>query len=210
MPDYQVDLRMFPPSVHRIVRAWYSWQEVYLRKMGSYPGKDEREPRGLETREEIFWGGRPPVMTNDCELRFFDDWELSYYLVFEDDQYYIDRTSRGSRGRYIMFRRFEDAEKYAVFLISQVARPGYYEQSPSFRWYKEGLHPRVALAKPDPVNHPGRVSLTVDQDATDRGWMSEHDAIAGSHVIVLSFDELDATLREGISPDWFSINIVSN
>ncbi|VBA45051.1 hypothetical protein LAUMK13_05327 [Mycobacterium innocens] len=210
MPNYQVDLSMFAPPVHRIVKSWYSWQEVYLRKLGSYPGKNEREPRGRETQEEVFWGGRPPVMINDRELRFFDDLELSYYLVFEDNLNYIDGMSRGSRRRYMMFRRFEDAEKYMLFLISQAARPGYYEDSPGFRWYKQGLHPRVSLSKPDPINHPGRVSITVDQEATDRGWMSEHDAIAASHAIVLSFEELDAVLRQGVPPAWFTINVIGD
>lgn len=199
---------MFPPSVHRIVKPWYSWQEIYLRKLGSYPGKNQREPHGRETHEEVFWGGRPPVMTNERELRFFDDLELSYYLVFEDDLNYIEGMSRGSRRRYMMFRHFEDAEKYMLFLISQTTRPGYYEDSPGFRWYREGLHPRAALSKPDPINHASRVSITIDQEVIDRGWMSEHDAIAASHVIVLSFEKLDAVLREGIPRAWFTTNIV--
>jgi hypothetical protein len=109
-----------------------------------------------------------------------------------------------------MFRRFEDAEKYMLFLISQTTRPGKYNESPSYRWYKDGLDSRVTLAKPDPENHPGRVSLTVDNEATDRGWMTEHNAVAGSHVIVPSFDELEEALREEIPSDWFSINVVSD
>jgi hypothetical protein len=210
MIDYHVDLSQFPPLTHRIVKSWYSWQEIYLRKIASYPGKDKREPRGHETAEEIFWGGPPPAITNDGDLRFLDDGELSYYLISANDGYCIDKTSRGSRGRYWMFRRFEDAEKYMVFLISQLARPGYYEESPSFRWYKEGLDPRVTLVESDPTDSPGLVTLTVDQESIDRGRMSEHNAIAASHVLILSFEELDAVLREGIPPDWFSVKVVSD
>lgn len=148
-------------------------------------------------------------MTNNSELCFLDDSEISYYLSVEDKYLYIDKESRGSRGRYWMFRRFEDAEKYMLFLISQMVRPGKYDESPSFRWYREGLDPRVRLAKPDPENHPSRVSLTVNDESTDRGWMTEHNAVAGSHVIVLGFNELEEVLQEGIPSDWFSINVVT-
>jgi len=37
--------------------------------------------------------------------------------------------------------------------------------------------------------------------------MPERDAIAASHLIVLSFEELDEKLRRGIPRDWFSIRV---
>jgi hypothetical protein len=201
MIDHYVDLSAFPPALHRIVESWYRWQAVYLRKMGNCPQESDAD--------QIAWGTRPPTINNDGELCFLDDGELSYFLVTDNDAHYIDKQSRGSRGRYWMFRRFEDAEKYMLFLISQMARPGKYTGSPSFRWYREGLDPNVTLTKPDPINYPSRVSLTVNQETTDRGWMGEHDAVAASHVIVLSFQELDEALRAGVPTDWFSINVVA-
>lgn len=204
MGDYDIDLSRFPPEFHRIVKAWYSWQAVYLSKRGRYPGGEHRAPERWETAEQVFWGARPPQMTNDHELSFIDDADVSYYLVAENGAFYIDEKERGSRGRYWMFRNFEDAEKCMLFLISQIARPGTYTDSPRFRWYQEGLNPRVSLHKPDPKNYPGRVSLTVDEEPIDRGWMGENDAIAFSHAIVLTYEELDATLREGIPADWFA------
>ncbi|CQD10286.1 hypothetical protein BN000_02112 [Mycobacterium europaeum] len=206
--EYHVNLNDFPPALCRIVKSWYSWQEVYLRKMGS--SLLQSEFSSGEHRGESAWGTKPPRMTDEKELCFIDDGELSYYLVIEDDKYYIDKKSRSSRERYWMFRRFEDAEKYMLFLLSQAARPGKYSDSPSFRWYREGLNPEVTLTKPDPVNFPGRVSLTVDHEPSDRGWMPEHDAIAASHLIVLSFEELDEALRQGIPRDWFNIKIVTS
>jgi hypothetical protein len=203
MIDYYIDLSKFPQALHRIVKAWYRWQAVYLHKEGTYPQD--------ESAETIPWGSQPPTMTNDGEFCFIDDGELSYYLVTGgNNEYYIDKQSRASRGRYWMFRRFEDAEKYMLFLITQMVRPGKYSDSPSFRWYREGLDPQVTLTKLDPTNHPGRVSITVNQEATDRGWMTEHNAIAGSHVIVHSFEELDSILREGIPADWFTVDIRSD
>ncbi len=37
--------------------------------------------------------------------------------------------------------------------------------------------------------------------------MPEHEAIAASHLIVLSYEELDEILRQGIPRDWFSIKV---
>lgn len=204
--EYRIDLHEFPPPLHRIVKSWYSWQEIYLRKMGS--PVPQHNFAATEENQESGWGAKPPTMIGDRELCFFNDSELAYYLVIGDNGYYFDKKSRSSRERYWMFRRFEDAEKYMLFLISQAARPGKYSDSPSFRWYREGLNPRVTLTKPDPINHPGRVSMTVDHESTDRGWMPEHDAIAASHLIVLTFEELDETLRRGIPREWFSIKVV--
>jgi hypothetical protein len=38
--------------------------------------------------------------------------------------------------------------------------------------------------------------------------MAESDAAAASHVLLLRYDELDSALREGIPPEWFTINFV--
>ncbi|WP_198157872.1 hypothetical protein, partial [Mycobacterium celatum] len=155
-------------------------------------------------------GARPPEITNDSELALVDNADLSYYLVPDGGVYYIDEEERGSRGRFWMFRNYEDAEKCLLFLISQAARPGKYSDSPRFRWYQEGLNPNVTLRKSDPENFPGRVTLTVDQESADRGWMGENDAVAFSHAIVMTYDELDAALRRGIPPEWFNVNIISD
>src|SRR5262249_16628981 len=199
----------FPPVLHRILRAWYEWQEGYLRGRGSYPGEERRAPRPWESPEQVFWGKRPPYMSGDSELTI-DDGDISYFLVKENDRYYIDQKERSERGRYWMFRHFKDAEKYLLYMISQSARPGKYSDSPGFYWYRQGLDRRVALHKPDPENFPGRVSLTVDHESVDRGWMGEGDAIAFSHAIVLTYEELDRALREGVPSDWFSLNIVAD
>lgn len=210
MTDYHLDLRAFPPFLHRIIRYWYAWQEIYLRRQGRLPGDAGREPRGWESEEQAFWGRRPPEMTGGHELAFIDDGDVSYYLVWDEGKYFIDSEERGSRHTYWMFRNFDDAEKYLAFLISQMARSGKYTDSPAYRWYQEGVDPRVTLTKPDPINFPGRVSLTVDQEPTDRGWMGESDAPAASHILLLDFEELDVALREDVPADWFTINICSD
>lgn len=207
MTEYRLNLSGFPIALHRIIKAWYGWQEVYLRARGSYPGADQRAPGVGESKEQIFWGKRPPEMTGDSEFIFANDGDMTFFLVKEDDCYYIDQKERSLRDRYWMFRSFEDAEKYMLYMISQAARPGPYSESPGFRWYRQGLDHRVTLRKSDPENFPGRVSLTVNQEAEDRGWMGEDDAIAFSHAIALEFEELDRELRSGIPDVWFSPNI---
>src|ERR1700761_1509976 len=210
MTEYRIGLNQFRPSLHRIVKAWYLWQVVDLRKRETYPGQPQRDPEPWETAEQIFWGARPPQMVSDSELAFFDGGDIFCCLVAEGGVYYIDEAERGSRGRYWMFRNFEDAEKCVLFLISQRAWPGRYSDSPRSRWSREGLDARVSLDKPDPVNYPGRVSMTVDQESSDRGWMGENDAVPFSHAIVLTYDELDARLREGIPGDWFDVHFITD
>jgi hypothetical protein len=209
MNDYYVDLSKFSSPLHRIVKSWYVWQTVYLRRCGSYPGDAQRLHSAFESPEQAFWGKRPPQITGDSEVAFAGDAEICYFLVKENGSYYIDQKERSSRKRYWMFRRYENAEKYLLLLMSDFARPGRYSDSPPFRWYKEGLNSRVTLTESDPENFPGRVSLAVDQERLDRGWMSDHDTIIFSHAIVLTYEELDNAFREGIPPAWFAFNVVA-
>jgi hypothetical protein len=207
--DYRLDLSKFPPALHRIVKAWYIWQEVYLRKLGKHPGQDQRPPKSWETAEQVFWGARPPKMASERDLVITDGSGETYYLSPQDDVYYIDEEERSSRGRFWMFRRLEDAEKGLLFLMSQAARPGKYSDSPRYRWNEQGLNANVHLHKTDPEKRPGRVAMTVDREPIDRGWMGENDAIPFSHAITLTYDELDSAVREGIPPEWFTVNVVS-
>nr|WP_128619095.1 hypothetical protein [Mycobacterium lepraemurium] len=82
MTDYNVDLSKFPSFLHRMVKYWYSWQEIALRCRGLLPGQVQRESRLHETPEQIYWGARPPEMTNSRELAFIDDADISYYLTW--------------------------------------------------------------------------------------------------------------------------------
>jgi hypothetical protein len=208
MKEYYVDLSEFPSDLRRVVKSWFAWQAIYLRARGSHPGDDRRASVEWETPEQVFWGKQPPRVVSDSEVAFAGDAEISYFIIKEDDAYYIDQKERSSRGRYWMFRRFEDAEKYLLLLIGDFARPGEYSDSILFQWYKQGVDPNVSLKEIDPDNYPGRVSLTVDQEDTDRGWMSEYDATIFSHAIALTYEELDGALRQGIPPDWFGFRIV--
>src|ERR1700761_7931567 len=102
MASYHVDLSGYPRFLHRIVCSWYTWQGAYLMAQRKYPGYETREPKFGETREQIFWGSRPPAMTSVNELGFVDSADVSDYLVWEDGRYFIDTKERGSRQRYWM------------------------------------------------------------------------------------------------------------
>lgn len=122
--------------------------------------------------------------------------EPRYFLVPEDEVFYIEAEERGNRVRYWMFRQLADAEKCLLFLNHQ---GGLSPSSPPFWWYRRGLHPRVSLSKPDPEKAPGRVSLTVDSEPTDRGWTGASDAVSLSHILLLSREELEYELRQHVS-----------
>ncbi len=188
MTDDATAVAHFSADYRRIIGSWKAWDGVARRKSG------RNASLGLE----------PPTVDADGQLAFRDSLDVSYFLVPEDGVYFIDTQERGTRARYWMFRRFADAEKYLLVLISEAARPGPMSASPIFRWYRQGLNTRVTLSKPDPENFPGRVSLTVDREPSTRGWMGETDAISFSHAIVLSYDELEHELQQGIPADWFT------
>ncbi|MDX1888603.1 hypothetical protein [Mycolicibacterium sp. 050158] len=189
--------------LRRIVEAWYQWQRVNLRKRGRAPGDSSAAREPWQSRAEAFWGAPPPRTADDSTLVLSDDSGGAYFLVKEDGVFFIDEAERRPEGRYWMFRSFEDAEKCLLFLISQSARPGRYTDSPRFRWNAEGLASRVTISKPDAEHFPGRVSMRLDHEPIDRGWMGEADAIPFSHVITMSYEALDDAVREGIPQEWF-------
>ena len=187
MGQGKLEFRENPERVERIINVWHEWQNAAARQSSGTSSLS----------------GQPPRVNAEGQLVLGDESDVMHFLVQGDDCYYIDSQERGSRQRFWMFWQFVDAEKYLLVLISQAMRPGPFSASPIFRWYRLGVDPRVTLAKPDPDNFPGRVSLTVDDEPAPRGWMGETDAISFSHAIVLTFEELDRELREGVPSDWF-------
>lgn len=133
--------------------------------------------------------------------------DLRFYVFEDSGVYYMDVEERGARERYWMFRKFEDLEKYLLFLISDDARPGNYPESPRARWRALGPASGVILAQPDPENFPGRMSITIVGEEVDRCWMGRSDAIAFSHGILISFEELNEIVQEGLPSDGFKVDV---
>ena len=102
-----------------------------------------------------------------------------------------------------MFRLLEDAEKYILCALCEATQAVQRTDALWQRWAQSGLNPRVHLSSADIDRHPGRVSLTVDQEPIDRGWMGRSDAIAFSHPIVLTLGELRAVLRAEFPDEAF-------
>ncbi|MDY6998143.1 MAG: hypothetical protein SW019_16215 [Actinomycetota bacterium] len=199
------DLDYFPGYLQRLVSTWYRWQRVYLWAHHRRPGENQRPPEKWESDEEVYWGALPPQMGAENVLRFANpSGEMLYILERKADGFYISTVERGSMQTYWMFRAFADAEKFLLYSINEEARPGRYRDSPQCQWARQGLDPRVSLEKTDPERYPSRVSLTVGHELQDRGWMGESDAVGFSHAIVLTFEELNEVLRQGIPGEAFS------
>lgn len=211
MDYHSLSLSQFPAEFHRIVVAWYEWQGLYLWSRGCSPGETRRDPAKWESTDQVDWGAQPPVLLPDGVLAFDNaSGDLRYSVVAESGAYYLDVEERGSRERYWMFRRYEDLEKYLLLAISQDARPGNYAESPKARWRAQGPDPKVILAQPDPEEFPGRLSITVIGESAERCWMGRSDAIAFSHAIFVSYEELNKLVREGIPAQGFQAAVSGN
>ncbi|MUM09045.1 hypothetical protein B5P44_30205 [Mycobacterium sp. CBMA 213] len=115
--------------------------------------------------------------------------------MLEDDVFYIESEERGARSRSWMFRQLSDAEKCLLLLNREGTSRADALMS---RWHRRGLHPRASLSKPDPDNFPGRVSVAVDGEPIDRGWMGATHAILLSHALALSPEQLELELRQDV------------
>ncbi|WBP93522.1 hypothetical protein O6072_21030 [Mycolicibacterium neoaurum] len=193
----------FPSEYRRTVHAWYEWQGYYLWSRGRAPGDEDRAPAKWESIGEVFWGADPPQLQDGIFTFGSAAGDLKYFVVTEAEAFFIDVEERGSRERYWMFRQFDDLEKYLLFIISQDALTDAYAGSLRARWRRQGVDPRVTLSQPDPENFPGRMSITVRGESAPRCWMGRGDAITFSHGIVVSYEELDRLVREGLSNEGF-------
>lgn len=184
-----------PEPYASIATRWYFWQTLYLWAHDRRPGSEARTPKTWETEAEVFWGARPPEMTNDSTISFaHPSGEFMYYLTEESDVYYLAVEERRVQKCYWMFRLLADAQKYIECTLSDATQSIRQPDRLWRRWIQLGLNPRVTLTYPDPSQYPGRVSLTVEGETRDRCWMGKSDAIPFSHAIVLSVPELEHVL----------------
>ncbi|ORV85426.1 hypothetical protein [Mycolicibacterium iranicum] len=178
-----------------IASRWYFWQAIYLWAHNRQPGSETRAPKKWETEAEVFWGARPPEMADDSTLSFaHPSGEFMYYLTEESDVYYLAVEERRVQKRYWMFRLLADAQKYIDCTLSDATQSIRQTDRLWRRWTQLGLNSLVTLTYPDMNKYPGRVSLTVDCEPTDRGWMGKSDAVPFSHAIILSTAELEGVL----------------
>lgn len=198
------DASGMPEPLGGIASSWYTWQRVYLWVRHRRPGDREQAPKKWETEAEVFWGARPPQMVDDRTMSFaHPSGEFFYYLSEESNAYFLDLEERGTRKRYWMFRLLEDAEKYVLCALCDATQAVQRTDTLWQRWGQSGLDPRVQLSYPDIDQFPGRVLLTVDQEPIDRGWMGKEDAIAFSHPILFTVDQLRAVLRAEFPDEAF-------
>ncbi|WP_156920438.1 hypothetical protein [Segniliparus rugosus] len=199
-------MSQFPEALHRTVRQWCVWREIYLRHTGRRIGLLSSDPESFD-----YWYAWPPKMATPTELRLGLASNENSYLVAEDGCFYLESEERGSRGRDMTFTNFPDAEKAVLFSLADVARSVNNLDSLDLLWYREGLHPRVTLTNLEPEKEfSQKFGIIVDQEPAYRGWMTQSGATVFSHVVVLTYEELDARLREGVPPGWFTLELVES
>src|SRR5437764_1176059 len=78
---------------------------------------------------------------------------------------------------------------------------------PDFRWYREGADTRARLEKTDPTAGYSYISLYIDNEPLDQGYLRQIDAITFSHPLLLTYDQVDATYRDGLPSEWLALEI---
>ncbi|MFJ4657936.1 hypothetical protein ACIP5Y_42275 [Nocardia sp. NPDC088792] len=198
-----VDLQSFPPELHRLVLDWYRWQEATLRGIRQKPGGTVVPDA---TPEFSFWLANPPrVADNELLLEIGD---IKYYLSVEAEQWSITKRERNNRSPVAQLLRLDDAEKYLLCVMGDAAWATDPANSPSSRWYDQGLAPRTRLVPVDPDAEFSRQFLFVDDERMPRATMRTMSATWFSHPLLLTYEQVGATYREGLPPDRFTIEIV--
>lgn len=197
-----IDLQNFPPDMRRIAGAWYHWQATALRSIGKDIGT-VRLPTG--SAEYSFWLANPPRI--DADGLLLDIGDVQYRARPFEDGWSLTKEERGIASERGVLRAFPDVEKYLLYLMGQLPRRTDYTSAPDYRWYQQGLDPRVRLEKTDPAAEYSYMFLFVDEEPTDRGYLGQMDAVTFSHPLVMSYEQIDATYREGLPNEWLSLDV---
>ncbi|WP_322860617.1 hypothetical protein U8D42_07810 [Mycobacterium europaeum] len=172
------------PEIRELIARFNKWREIY--SLVGEPPPDEA------TWEE----GR-------LYLRFgypHPDW---WAYILGEDSYGLYSVIRGSteRSRTLTespkgsFSRLRDAGKFLIYEVAEWLRISRRMEPVSWRWDDAGLDPQV-----DQVVHSDKIvkySLRSDSDAY---FIMARGDVAYSHLLPLSYEELDAQLIDGF-PD---------
>ncbi|MFI1918664.1 hypothetical protein [Nocardia sp. NPDC020380] len=198
-----VDLRQFPSELHRLVLDWYRWQEATLRGIGRQLGGN---PIPNATPEYSFWHANPPQMA-DGEL-ILDIGDIKYYLSIEPTGVSITKRERNTRTPVAHLQRMDDAKKYLLCVMGDAAWTTDFANSPSSRWYDQGVAAGVHL---EPVNPDAEFSdqfLFVADEGDPRATMRTMDATWFSHPLLQAYEQVDAKYRESLPSNRFTIDVV--
>ncbi|WP_330182172.1 hypothetical protein OHB26_38595 [Nocardia sp. NBC_01503] len=154
--------------------------------------------------EFSYWLANPPRV--DGQALLFEIGGMNYRVEQSSSGWALTKEERGLTSMLGSLRNYEDVEKYLLRLMGGVPQRAERTSSPDYRWYREGVDPRVRLEPTDPTAEYSYMSLFVDDEPLDRGSLKPSDATKFSHPLVMSYEQVDQIYREGLPDEWFTID----
>ncbi|MCV7124702.1 hypothetical protein [Mycobacterium lacus] len=176
-----VVLKAADPAVVELIDRYNRWRQIYC-----YAGKSAPDDADLNGGRLYFRYGYP-----------YPDWWAFMLEATAEDHY---RCLRASTERSVTpiesaqgtFARIQDAGKYMIYEVAESLRISCRLEPISWRWDDAGLDPRVdAYVQSDQV-----VKYVLRSNPNAYFVMTRGD-VPYSHILPLSYDELDAVLLEG-------------
>jgi hypothetical protein len=169
------------PDIAELVAHYNKWRRIY-----GYAGKTPPDKPDWENGRLYFRDGYP-----------YPDWSASILEVTPDGTYRVLHASTERRQTPIesprgTFSRIEDAGKFIVYKAATSLMIACFMDPLSWRWDDAGLDPQV-----DAHIQSDRVVKYVLRNNPDAYFIMTRGDMPYSHLLPLSYDELDAVLLEG-------------
>ncbi|TDZ93540.1 hypothetical protein [Mycobacteroides salmoniphilum] len=201
MTGHVVNLDYIPSDLRRIAQMWFIWREIVLRGMNRAPGQEGSDVTGYD-----YWGDVPPRFEGDCLNLYSGGNDYVQIIRRARDGIAIDIEQRGLAGNAGFLRQISDVEKYLLLGTADSVRMSLGLPRRDVSWYQAGLDSRVHLRNLDPeAEYSTRFEMSVEGEPSDRGWLAEIDAVTFSHLLEMTYGDLDSLMREGIPSDWFTV-----
>jgi hypothetical protein len=174
-------LRKEDPGIAELVAQYNKWRLIY-----GYAGKPAPNEADWEEDRLFFRFGFP-----------HPDWWAYVLDAAEDGLYSVLRVStersltpvESPRGK---FSRIQDAGKFVIYEVAESLRINCRLEPLSWKWDDAGLDPRV-----DPQIESDRVVKYSLRENPDAYFVMTRGDMPYSHILSLSYGELDALLLEG-------------
>lgn len=170
------------PDIAELLVRYSAWRRIY-----SYAGQPPPDEADWEAGRLFFRFGFP-----------HPDW-WAYVLEASTGEYTVSRIStersvvpiESPKGN---FSRIQDAGKFMIYEVAESLRIDCRLEPLSWKWDDEGLDPRVDVQ----IKSDQEVRYAL-RDNPDAYFVMTRGDIPFSHILPLSYDELDASLLDGFS-----------
>lgn len=175
-------LKKDDPDIAELLARYNSWRRIY-----HYAGESPPDEADWENDRLFFRFGFP-----------HPDW-WAYVLEGVNGEYAVSRVStersavpfETPKGR---FSRIQDAGKFMIYEVAESLRISHRLEPLSWKWDDEGLDPHVDAH----IKSDREVKYVLRDNPHVFFVMTRGDAFY-THILPLSYDELDAKLLEGFS-----------